>query len=81
MSSDKKKGKGSVESLVDETDKETLKIITEGIEEYLRSGQVGETDPFEIYVKRIHAKFHKSPEQFADRFEKGYSVLLKELSQ
>lgn len=81
MTSEKKKVKGIVESLVDESDKETLRSIAEAIEDYLRSEQVGETDPFEIYVKRVHAKFHKSPEIFAERFEKGYSVILKELSQ
>lgn len=81
MSSERKKGKGSVESLIDETDRESLKNISEGIEDYLRSEQVGDSDPFEIYVKRVHAKFHKSPNQFQDRFEKGYSALLKELSQ
>lgn len=81
MTSEKKKGKQSVASLVDESDKESLKLLSGALEDYLRSSQVGETDSFEIYIKRIHSKFHKSPELFADRFEKGYSALLKELSE
>ena len=77
MTSGKKKGKESVESLVDESDKEVLRQITEALETYLRSEQVGEVDPLRSMSKGSIPSFTNPPNYSPKDLKKVIPFCLK----
>lgn len=68
--------KGSKEESFNEVDS-----LANAIVENLKEEYESDRDSFDLYTKKIHMNLHQNIEKFRDRFQKGYQVLLNELSK
>ena len=79
MSSSRKDERDPMKDLECEQ-KELISAFAEILTENIFSYDSHEHDDFENYAHQLRAQLHTNKDQFKERFENGYSVLLRELN-
>lgn len=61
------------------TSEETIKEFADQVLDSFSMGENPNSDPFEIYAKRVRSHTQANPELFRERFSKGYEAIIHQL--